>query len=246
MNTKLLFFLLSYLLSFHFRCHAQKNSRLIKISYQQGCSFCAEERFVAALYVYQDGAFYTYKHDSTGLTEAVEHTAILDTTTGHIRFDRKSDSIFQLGFLRAINPKGILIAEKRKTINWVLIDSVRIIDNHKCQYAIGDFRGRQYHAWYDPEVDLNVGPWKLHGLPGALIYAVDSTGELYFKAVEIEALEDIDPEEIVIKPDLPIVERLDYRAKREEVYERIKAIKPEAGSNVTYTIKLKKNYWEFE
>lgn len=239
-------YLLFGFLSFFFKANGQENLGALKIEYQHGCSFCASYRFTAKLFLFDEEVFYTYKHDPRASAPAEGHSVIIDTTTLHIRYDLKSDSIYQLGAMRSINPNGILIAEKRNPIDWLLKDSVKVIEGRFCKLAVGDFRGRQYYAWYDPNVKINFGPWKLHGLPGALIYAEDTTQELYFKAIQITELKGVKSEEFVRKPALPIVDRLIFRAKREEVYERILNLKPEDESKYTYHITLKKNYFEFE
>ena len=238
-------------ISFSFCCifstaNAQDNPTLKKIEYEQGCSFCAGERFTSTLYVYEEGAFYNIKLDESYTPSEPDQSIITNNTTRHIRYDLKSDSIFELGAMRSINPQGIIIAEKRKPIDWNLLDSSRVINGHSCKLGIGDFRGRQYYAWYDPSIKISKGPWKLHGLPGAIVYAEDTTRELYFKALNFIDLKGTNAFQIILKPDFPVVARLRFRAMREEIYAKILNIKPGPESNSTYQISIKKNYFEFE
>lgn len=244
-NTRL-FYLFTALGSTFFTANAQKNLNAKKIEYQQGCSFCAGQRFASVLYVYNDGAFYTFKQDESVNFSEVDHSVIIDTATKFLRYDLRSDSIYERGTMLSINPSGILIGEKRKRIQWKLIDSIQVIDGHSCKLAVGDFRGRQFFAWYNPSIKINLGPWKLHGTPGAIIYATDTTGELYFRATKVDDLKGFSVGEVVKTPILPVVGRLKFRAMREELFDGFLKIKPEDESKFTYHITLKKNYYEFE
>ncbi len=56
-----------------------------------------------------------------------------------------------------------------------------------CQYATTVFRGREWTAWFCPEVPVNVGPWQLHGLPGLIILAYDKPGDISFSLSKLES-----------------------------------------------------------
>ncbi|QNR24528.1 GLPGLI family protein [Croceimicrobium hydrocarbonivorans] len=224
----------------------QIQSQSFKIKYDWFCSFCAGKGFSSILYSNDLGSFYVFKEKDLHHSARQDETIIHDTTRRYIRFDRTRDSIYELGFLRSINASGIIIAEKQSPIKWNLIDSNRVIEGYECKYAVGNFRGRKYYAWYDPSVKTNYGPWKLHGLPGAIIFVIDSTEELSFKAINIEPTKIQSFDQILKLRKLPIVARSVYREKREEVYNRMGSIKPEEGSGVTFDISIEKNYFEFE
>lgn len=70
-------------------------------------------------------------------------------------------------------------------INWQLTNEEKIFLNYKCQKAIGAFKGRIYEAWFTTEIPLPIAPWKLKGLPGAVLYAIDKTGSVEFTATSI-------------------------------------------------------------
>lgn len=61
----------------------------------------------------------------------------------------------------------------------------RIIQGIKCDKATLDFRGRKWTAWYDPSNPLPFGPWKFHGLPGAIIEIYDESGDVCISLIEI-------------------------------------------------------------
>ena len=58
-----------------------------------------------------------------------------------------------------------------------------------CKKATGQFRGRNYEAWYTTKIPIRFGPYKFHGLPGLIVSISDYTNtfvwniSLYFLKV---------------------------------------------------------------
>jgi GLPGLI family protein len=61
---------------------------------------------------------------------------------------------------------------------WKISESTDTILNYTCQKATLSFRGRNYTAWFAPEIPVNDGPWKFMGLPG-LILKVEDDQQLF-------------------------------------------------------------------
>lgn len=72
------------------------------------------------------------------------------------------------------------VKETVPKIDWKITSETKTIGNFKCTKAKGDFRGRNYTAWFTPAIPLPFGPWKLQGLPGLILEAYDTNKEVYF------------------------------------------------------------------
>lgn len=63
---------------------------------------------------------------------------------------------------------------------WVLHNNTKTIVGYPCKKATTTFRGREYEVWYTTRIPISDGPWKFKGLPGLILSAKDSKGEVFF------------------------------------------------------------------
>ncbi len=78
------------------------------------------------------------------------------------------------------------VLESPNEITWKIVDETQVIGDYKCQKAITFYKGRHYDVWFTEQLPINFGPWKLHGLPGAVVVAEDS--EQYIK-IQLEKID---------------------------------------------------------
>ncbi len=76
--------------------------------------------------------------------------------------------------------------ENNETPQWTLMPETETILGYTCHKAVCRFKGRDYEAWYTPEIPRGEGPWKLGGLPGLIIKAGDSRGHYLYECTGIE------------------------------------------------------------
>jgi GLPGLI family protein len=111
-------------------------------------------------------------------------------------FKRKRDNYGQQYFIdnstkkmksrEFIERKPFTTEEPIPQIKWqILSEGGKKIGKYNCQKARTVFRGRTYEAWFTMEIPLNIGPWKLQGLPGAILEAKSQDGKVAFEAEEI-------------------------------------------------------------
>ncbi|MDM1295831.1 GLPGLI family protein [Sphingobacterium sp. N143] len=92
--------------------------------------------------------------------------------------------VAMLGRLYKVQPNKVY------KIDWAITDEKKDIGGYTCYKATGQFGGRNYVAWFTEEIPFPVGPWKLHGLPGAILEAADSTNEVRFRYAGLDKVTD--------------------------------------------------------
>lgn len=80
----------------------------------------------------------------------------------------------------------LLYTEPLPDCGWELADGERTILGYACRRATCTFRGRNYEAWYAPEIAVSCGPWKFGGLPGLILAIRDDAGVLDLEATGVE------------------------------------------------------------
>jgi GLPGLI family protein len=95
---------------------------------------------------------------------------------------------------RAIGYKAnnYVIKDSLNIIDWKLQDSTKIINGKNCKLATVHWRGFDWEAWYDEDITVSDGPFKLHGLPGLIIEAKAKAcggSNYYFRLKNIDFLE---------------------------------------------------------
>lgn len=76
--------------------------------------------------------------------------------------------------------------EPMENIAWEISDSTKTMLGYETAMAEGDYHGRHWTVWFAPEIPVQDGPWKLHGLPGLILEATDESGQHHFTAEGIE------------------------------------------------------------
>lgn len=93
--------------------------------------------------------------------------------------------------------------ENLDEMQWIICDSVKSILDYECILAETDYHGRHWKVWFSPEIPIQDGPWKFHGLPGLILSAEDSTGMHKFESTGLEQT----------KVPIPSMYRQDYYNK---------------------------------
>ncbi len=75
-------------------------------------------------------------------------------------------------------------------IDWKILSEKKQLNGYNCQKAAGSFHGRNYVAWFTTELPFNAGPWKLNGLPGLIIHAMDETERIQFELSGFQTVEN--------------------------------------------------------
>lgn len=79
-----------------------------------------------------------------------------------------------------------LVEEDAPKIAWKITKDTASFSGVHCQKATANFKGRNWVAWYAPDMPFQSGPWKLNGLPGLIIEAYDEKKEVQFQFAGID------------------------------------------------------------
>jgi len=88
--------------------------------------------------------------------------------------------------------------EPLQFLNWQIIPGEeKVIQNYRVQKATTTFGGRNWVAWFAPEIPISDGPYKFNGLPGLIIKIGDTRGHYVFTLTSFEKLSSPRPIELI-------------------------------------------------
>ena len=108
-----------------------------------------------------------------------------DGISEQIYKNRKNGNITMFDFVSFERYKGNDPVEK---LDWTISSDTASFLNYSCQKATLKFRGRNYEAWFSPQIPVNDGPWKFFGLPGLILKVKDTEKQFDFECIGIEYL----------------------------------------------------------
>ena len=76
---------------------------------------------------------------------------------------------------------------------WDIKEEAKTVAGYPCQRAEVDFLGRHWIVWFTQDIPISLGPWKLNGLPGLILEAMDENNEYHFTCMEIKNVSEGKP-----------------------------------------------------
>ena len=73
---------------------------------------------------------------------------------------------------------------------WNFIDETMEVLGYTCLKAVCTFAGRDYTAWFSPDMPIPEGPYKFYGLPGLILKLEDSANNYAFTAIGLQKLQN--------------------------------------------------------
>ena len=86
-----------------------------------------------------------------------------------------------------ISTSYFIYEEELISQNWIIRDDTMTIAGYACQKAQCSWRGRDYEAWFTPEIPISEGPWKFYGLPGLIVKLYDTKHQYEFELIGFES-----------------------------------------------------------
>lgn len=80
----------------------------------------------------------------------------------------------------------VIVKETFPPVDWEIQSETDSILGYMVQRATIKFMGRNYEAWYAPEIQFSGGPRRMHGLPGLILKAASDDDYVSYDAVKIK------------------------------------------------------------
>lgn len=93
-----------------------------------------------------------------------------------VKTDPENNALFVVEFL--IKTGFLWVKDTLYPMKWTIDTATKRIGDFNCIKARCFFRGRNYTAWYTPDIPLAMGPWKLGGLPGLIVEVEDDNKDI--------------------------------------------------------------------
>jgi Protein of unknown function (Porph_ging). len=83
--------------------------------------------------------------------------------------------------------------EDLPVFNWKISNEMQTILSYTCRKATVSFRGRDFIAWFTPDIPVPNGPWKFDGLPGLILKLSDVDNNFIYECQGLEQLKQKEP-----------------------------------------------------
>lgn len=144
----------------------------------------------------------------------------------------QSDKFFE--FSSAI-PYYYRVEHKLPLVDWHLSKDTTTFYSMKCKKARGRLGGRNYTVLYTEELPYPYGPWKLNGLPGMILYAIDDKNEVEYKIDSIFRLSGVHSESDFLSLSgyhVPTSEKKLKKIRKQYLADPVAFTKSVSGQNV--------------
>lgn len=115
-----------------------------------------------------------------------EHDLRFTPDSSHLIYTNQDEGLLiaqEYGF----NGQAFFVADSLYPMVWEILPDEKRIDSMLCVKARCHFRGRDYIAWFVPEIPLPYGPWKMGGLPGLIVDLQDADENLVIQLQSIHS-----------------------------------------------------------
>lgn len=134
----------------------------------------------------QSSSVFTYGKEMLGIEKSEEdfevpkHLMIRTDSIGNVFYKDFDKGIY---VYRELIPLSVNSSDSIFQIKWnIENDEIKQICKYDCLKATCHYEGRDYVAWFSNEIPFQIGPWKLHGLPGAILELYEVNSRIHFTA----------------------------------------------------------------
>ncbi|SIR17524.1 GLPGLI family protein [Chryseobacterium sp. RU33C] len=93
---------------------------------------------------------------------------------------RKRNSNKNKNFVQIIMMPYYYVFETEDNVQWKIEADTKKINSYNLQKATAMFGGRNWTAWFTPDINIPEGPYKFRGLPGLVLYVEDDKKDFIY------------------------------------------------------------------
>ena len=122
--------------------------------------------------------------DTQQLKTNMQFSTILENYIGFDVLINHSDSLTTVTNRLPYTSQVIEYSESTDIPKWTYMpEDVDTIMGYHCHVAICNYEGRDWKVYYTNDIPIPYGPWKLNGVKGLVLKAVDTENNFIFEAV---------------------------------------------------------------
>jgi len=156
----------------------------------------------ASLYTSQNKIAHELSEDQKSMARSIARSGLGSGVPTVVKLDRssaewltKTNYFFFIKEKKMITKEEIiglsyLIDEEIPEIKWKITKDTTTLSGLACQKATANYEGKNWTAWFAPNLPFQAGPWKLQGLPGLIVDAFDEQKTMQFQFAGFEKASD--------------------------------------------------------
>lgn len=229
-----------FLLLVNIHGFSQKSEKDLQVNYQLYFDGKSAKVYPAVLYIRDSITVFEKKTSQwqpwdKNQDEKGTHTYVATAKTIEDDFIQINHSGKELLSFEVMPAYKVLITDNYPEMSWAFTTETKSVAGYSCTKATTTYRGRNWVAWFTPDIAVPYGPWKLHGLPGLILEAYSEDQKYTMKAVKVEQAKcDILDKDfstlIAVKNKKPITYK-QFLANQEEYFDNmVKKMNSEGGN----------------
>ena len=128
----------------------------------------------------QTNSYYFFASDPKASYKTLVESDFTSVNPYHVYdYNYANENIYQRVYTVPQNvkqPISKIASEKLNNLNWKITNESKQILGYKAFLATTNFRGREYLVWFTKDLNIEIFPWKLKGLPGVILEFEDKDG----------------------------------------------------------------------
>jgi GLPGLI family protein len=162
-----------------------------------------------------------------------------DSIGNVIYFDVKTNEYTIRGFA---DKRAHIYKHKKHKYNWEIQEGKKDILGYSCKKAKINYGCRNYTVWFCPNLPHIIGPWKLVGMPGAILEVEEENQRLLATATKISINSDyVKIKNNLYKPEDGVLvdSKKFYRIMNESRSKRMEKLRKSSSADVKIEVNIK-------